>query len=156
MIWTIVQHNPIAGLTFLCCLYTLYRCTRLVGRMRWWEDRYMIGFIGLVSIQQSLKVLRDVGVFELSNPPVERAVDLIVALLFLLALVVAGTQASDHNQTRLRLRLLESNLRFGKHAGEASPPPPPEKLALASQRATRRSFWGHRAGGNAPQSAPPA
>ncbi|MBI5280249.1 MAG: hypothetical protein HY858_01110 [Candidatus Solibacter usitatus] len=139
-IWRMMQANPLAALTLLCCLLTLYKSARLVGHMKWWDDRYLIAFIGLISIEQGLRVLKNEGVIGLGSRPLESAVDLIVAALFLLALMVARTQASDHHQARMTVRLLEANLRNRTPNPAAEDPAglPSDKLARVRRRAARR------------------
>ncbi|MBI5082989.1 MAG: hypothetical protein HZB13_00095 [Acidobacteria bacterium] len=131
-IWSMVQANPLAALTLLCCLLTLYKSARLVGHMRWWEDRYLIAFIGLVSIDQALKVLKSEGVLKVQSRPLESAADLIVAALFFLALMVARTQASDRHQARMTVRLFEANLR-----NRAPGPPTEDQTGLPSDKLAR-------------------
>ena len=139
-IWSMMQANPLAALTLLCCLLTLYKSARLVGHMRWWEDRYLIAFIGLVSIDQGLRVLKSEGVLKAESGPLESAADLIIAALFLLALMVAKTQASDHHQARMTVRLFEANLRNRVPSPPVDEPAglPSDKLARVRRRAARR------------------
>jgi len=106
----IFKTNPVAGLSVLVCLATILWCTVLIRRYRSSKDRYLLGLIGLISVYQSLRVLRDFGIWAMPRlPNLDASVELTVSLLYLLAAVILRASSVDRANTKVRLRLVEAN-----------------------------------------------
>ena len=79
--------SPFLALSFLVCMGTVLWCIILLRRgCHHVADRFLIGFIGLLTIYHSVQILRRGGVFSIPNlGHFDEAVDLLVNALYLIA-----------------------------------------------------------------------
>lgn len=102
--------NACAGLAMLTCMAAILWCIFLMPKLVRGHARFLVGFIGLISIFQGLRILKDAGVWE--PPSLSWFTDLatlIVCGLYLVALFVVQVFGTDYRRTKARLRLSEAN-----------------------------------------------
>jgi hypothetical protein len=102
--------SPFLALSFCVCLGTVAWCLILLRRgCHHVADRYLIGFIGLLAVYQSLQILRRGGVLAMPHlRHFDEAVDLLVNSLYLLAALILRISNHDRFETIFRLRLAEA------------------------------------------------
>lgn len=102
--------SPFLALSFCVCLGTVGWCIILLRRgCHHVADRYLIGFIGLLAVYQSLQILRRGGVIAMPHlRHFDEAVDLLVNSLYLLAALILRISNHDRFETIFRLRLAEA------------------------------------------------
>jgi hypothetical protein len=102
--------SPFLALSFCVCLGTVAWCIILLRRgCHHVADRYLIGFIGLLAVYQSLQILRRGGVIAVPHlRHFDEAVDLLVNSLYLLAALILRISNHDRFETIFRLRLAEA------------------------------------------------
>jgi len=102
--------SPFLALSFCVCLATVTWCIILLRRgCHHISDRFLIGFIGLLSTYQSIQILRRGGVFAIPHLQyIDEAVDLLVNSLYLLAALILRMSNHDRYETIFRLRLAEA------------------------------------------------
>lgn len=106
----IFTNNPFAGITFLICCATVLLAIRMVKQARWKEDRFIVGFLGLLSLHQCLMILRDAGVVPPGWRSAEQVASAVIAALFLTALILLRTQLWQLRNAQMRLRISEMNM----------------------------------------------
>lgn len=102
--------SPFLALSLCVCLGTVGWCIILLRRgCHHVADRYLIGFIGLLAVYQSLQILRRGGVIAVPHlRHLDEAVDLLVNSLYLLAALILRISNHDRFETIFRLRLAEA------------------------------------------------
>jgi PAS domain-containing protein len=106
----IFRHSALLGLAVSLCLATILWCTLLARRQKNPLDRFLAGLLGLISIYQALRILKDSGVLVMPGiPALNGFVDFIVAALYLLAALILKISSIDRASTKVRLRLVEAN-----------------------------------------------
>src|SRR5258708_7530348 len=102
--------SPFLALSFCVCLGTLMWCIILLRRgCHHVADRFLIGFIGLLSVYQSVQILRRGGVLSMTHlRHFDEAVDLLVNSLYLLAALLLRMSNHDRFEKIFRLRLAEA------------------------------------------------
>jgi phosphatidylserine synthase len=106
----VFRSNVFVGLAMCACLAAILWCVFLMPKLTRGPERFLVGFIGLISTFQGLRILKDAGVWEL--PRFSSFADLatlIVCGLCLVALFVVQIFGAEHRRTTLRLRLSEAN-----------------------------------------------
>jgi hypothetical protein len=102
--------SPFLALSFLVCMGTVLWCIILLRRgCHHVADRFLIGFIGLLTIYHSVEILRRGGVFSIPNlGHFDEAVDLLVNSLYLIAALLLRVSNRDRFAAIFRLRLAEA------------------------------------------------
>ena len=102
--------SPFLALSFCVCLATVAWCIILLRRgCHHVADRFLIGFIGLLSVYQSAQILRRGGVLTIPHlHHLDEAVDLLVNSLYLLAALLLRMSNHDRFEAIFRLRLAEA------------------------------------------------
>ncbi|MDP2995863.1 MAG: hypothetical protein Q8N47_00155 [Bryobacterales bacterium] len=104
------RSNVFVGLAICACLAAILWCILLLRKLARGHERFLVGFIGLISIFQGLRILKDAGIWD--PPRFSKFADLatlIVCGLCLAALFVVHIFGTEHRRTTLRLRLSEAN-----------------------------------------------
>lgn len=104
------RSNVFIGLAMCACLAAILWCILLLPKLTRGHERFLVGFIGLISTFQGLRILKDAGIWE--PPRFSKLTDLatlIVCGLCLVALFVVHIFGTEHRRTTLRLRLSEAN-----------------------------------------------
>ena len=122
--------SPFLALSFCVCLGTVTWCIILLRRgCHHIADRFLIGFIGLLSVYQSLQILRRGGVLAIPHMRhFDEAVDLLVNSLYLLAALLLRMSNHDRFETIFRLRLAEAQPVPQLHESLREQPPDPGML----------------------------
>ena len=108
------QKSPPYALSLLVCLVTSLWSARLLRRTADTHERFLVGFVGLISVYEGLRILKDAGFeFALAAQVWADFSTLVVSLLFLLALLVLKIASRDHRRTREHLRLVEATDSLG-------------------------------------------
>ncbi len=104
--------SPFLALSFCVCLGTTVCCIILLRRgCHHVADRFLIGFIGFLSVYQSIQILRRGGVLNIPHlRQLDEAVDLLVTSLYLLATVILRLSNRDRFEKIFRLRLVEAEI----------------------------------------------
>jgi PAS domain-containing protein len=106
----IFRHSALLGLAVSLCLATILWCIALARHQKSALDRFLAGFLGLISTYQALRILKDSGVLVLPGiPALSSFVDFVVAALYLLAALILKISSVDRAATKVRLRLVEAN-----------------------------------------------
>ena len=104
------RSNAFIGLAMCACLAAILWCVLLMPKLARGRERFLVGLIGLISIFQGLRILKDAGVWALPRfSTLTDLATLIVSGLYLVALFVVHVFGSEHRRTTLRLRLSEAN-----------------------------------------------
>ena len=113
----------------LVCLTTISWCFWLLRRAVYDTlDRFLLGFIGLLSIYQGLRVLKEIGVMTVfSNRLVSNFVELTVALLYLLAAVIMRLSSEQRRFSDFQLRAAKAEPRQPLAIPAAAAPPLPKE-----------------------------
>jgi hypothetical protein len=108
------QKSPAEALALLVCLATSMWSARLVPRSGDNHERFLVGFIGLVSVYEGFRILKDAG-FEFASVGQiwSDFSTLVVSMLFLLALLVLKIASHEHRRTKEHLRLVEATDSLG-------------------------------------------
>jgi hypothetical protein len=112
--------SPFLALSFLVCMGTVLWCIILLRRgCHHVADRFLIGFIGLLTIYQSVQILRRGGVLSIPHlRHFDEAVDLLVNSLYLIAALLLRMSTRDRFAAIFRLRLAEAEA--APHAHETA------------------------------------
>jgi PAS domain-containing protein len=101
--------NPLMAFALLMCLATILWCILLIRRQRNSVDKVLTGLLGLISIYESLRILKDSGFAMFAHfHMLEGWVDFVSGCLYLLAALILKTSSGDHAATRVHLRLVEA------------------------------------------------
>lgn len=109
-LWHIFTVKPLAALSVLLCLCTILSCVALERKRPTNRgDRFLIGFLGFLSVYQGLRVLQGAGIIALSaNTRVDDAIEVAVTAFCLLATVMLRLSTIDHLDAESAMRLLRA------------------------------------------------
>src|SRR5258708_39423657 len=101
--------SPFLALSFCVCMGTVLWCIILLRRgCHHVADRFLIGFIGLLTVYQSVNIMRRGGVLAIPHlRHVDEAIDLLVNSLYLIAALLLRMSNHDRFATIFQLRLAE-------------------------------------------------
>ena len=118
-LWHVFLIKPLAALSILICLATILSLFTLERRRPHQPaDRFLIGFLGLLSVYQGLRILQSAGFVALSsNPQLDDAIELLVTVFYLLAALLlrfsSGSRLEAESALRLALRRSSENVAPG-------------------------------------------
>lgn len=106
-LWHIFLIKPFAALSILVCLTTLLLLVSLERRRpQQTADRFLVGFLGLISIYQALRILQSAGFVSLSpSAKLDDAIELIVTVFYLCAAMLLRLTSANHLDAELAMRL---------------------------------------------------
>ena len=109
-LWHIFTVKPLAALSVVLCLATILSCVLLERkRPHQGADRFLIAFLGLLSIYQGMRILHAAGIVKLSvNAKMDDAIDLMVAVFILLATVMMRFATVNHLDAESAMRLVRA------------------------------------------------
>ncbi len=109
-LWHLFTVKPMAALSILLCLATIFSCVVLQRRKpRLGADRFLVAFLGVLSIYQGLRILQSAGIVaHAPNETLNDVIEVSVTAFYLLATVVLRLSASDHLQAQSAIRLLSA------------------------------------------------
>lgn len=107
----IFRASPLMGLALCVCLATILWCIFLARRQQSGLDRVLTGLLGLISIYEAMRVMKDSGIilFPGLNHKLDGWVDFIIAIMYLVAAMFLKVSGSERASTKVRLRLVEAN-----------------------------------------------
>jgi PAS fold len=106
----LLRANPVLALSLLICIATILWCILLTRRQRNGLDKVLTGLLGLITIYESLRILKDSGFGALAHfHALDSWVDFISATLYLVAALILKTSSVDRSATRVHLRLMEAD-----------------------------------------------
>jgi hypothetical protein len=102
--------RPFVALAILVCPLAVLSCWSVLHKRAHKSfDRFLIGFVGLLSISQSVRLLRDCGLLTLpSNRQFNDAIELLVAAFYLLATRTLMLSSDDRVGSGMALRLAKA------------------------------------------------
>ncbi len=120
--------SPLTGLAVLASLATILWCAILLPRVKWPQHRFLVGFVGLTSVYNGLRLVKDAGVDWIGSKLFSDSLpSLIVTLLYVVAVFVLEAFCAEHHITKLRLRVAEASAKDGRA-------PDPEEVARQAAR----------------------
>jgi len=102
--------SPFLAISFCVCLGTVVWCIIMIRRgCHYIADRFLIGFIGLLTIYQSIQILRRGGMIVLPHMrQVDEALDMLVNSTYLIAALLLRMSSKNRFAAMSRLRLVEA------------------------------------------------
>jgi hypothetical protein len=109
-LWHIFTIKPLAAVSIVLCLATILSCVTLERkRPHNGADRFLIAFLGLLSVYQAIRILHAAGIVHLSvNAKLDDAIDLSVAGFYLLATVMLRFATVNHLDAESAMRLVRA------------------------------------------------
>src|SRR5260370_10872712 len=109
-IWHLFLVRPFLALAILICPLAVLSCWSVLHKRAHQSfDRFLIGFVGLLSISQSVRLLRDCGLLTLpSNQHFNDAIELLVAAFYLLSTRTLLLSSDDRVGAGMALRLAKA------------------------------------------------
>jgi len=109
-IWHLFLIRPFVALAILICPVAVLSCWSVLHKRAHKSfERFLIGFVGLLSISQSVRLLRDCGLLTLpSSQQFNDAIELLVAAFYLLATRTLLLSSDDRVGVGLALRLAKA------------------------------------------------
>ena len=106
----IFRASPLLGSALCVCLATILWCIFLTRKQPNGLDKILTGLLGLISIYEALRILKDSGVVSFSGlQKLDGWVDLLIASMCMTAAMILKLSTTDRASTKVRLRLVEAN-----------------------------------------------
>ncbi len=110
LVWKILLTDPWLGLALSACIATMFWCMLILRRRRKGPDRLLAALLGIVSIWQTLRLLRQDGILLISgSPSLDTIADVVVTGVYLIAVVILRFSGRERQATEVHLRLAEAN-----------------------------------------------
>jgi hypothetical protein len=124
-LWHVFLVKPLAALSILISLATIFSLFSLERRRpQHSSDRFLIAFLGLLSVYQAMRILESAGLVSLqSNAKLDDAIELIVTVFYLLAALLLRLSSMNRLDAESALRL-----------ARAAPPRTSRPEAMETQR----------------------
>lgn len=102
--------KPMAALSILLCLATILSCVLLERkRPHLGADRFLIAFLGLLSVYQGMRILQSVGIMNYAvSGRLDDVIDVVVTGIYLVATVMLRYASSDRLQAESAMRLVRA------------------------------------------------
>jgi PAS domain-containing protein len=102
--------DPFAGIAVLLCLATIYWCIRVIRRRQGGTDRFLLGLLGVISVCQALRMLKDLGIWTASDPfhRLEEFTNITTAGLYMIGALLLEISSKDRTSALAHLRLVEA------------------------------------------------
>jgi len=106
-LWRVFLVKPLAAVSILVCLVTIFSCFRLERRRPTQKsDRFLIAFLGLLAIYQGMRILEGAGVLSFSvSGKLDDAIELLVAMFYLIAAMLLRFSSVNRLETESAFRL---------------------------------------------------
>lgn len=107
----VFRTDPLAGASVLLCLGTISWCIRVLPKRQGGIDRFLLGLLGLIAVSQALRILKDAGIWTVSEPihRLDNFVNLITGGLYMIGVLLMEISSKDRISAQVHLRLLEAN-----------------------------------------------
>lgn len=131
-LWHIFLIKPLAALSIVVCLATIYACVKLERkRSQQKSDRFLIAFLGLLAIYQGMRIMQSAGVLTMSHSRLDGAIELIVALVYLGGAMLLRFSSVNRLDAESAFRLVRAAPpRFSPDVTARDLPVPKNALAL--------------------------
>ena len=115
-LWHLFLIKPFAALSILICMVTIFSLFSLERRRPHHKtDRFLIGFLGLLSVYQGMRILESAGLVTLSaNAKLDDAIELMVTVFYLLAALLLRLSSVNRLDAESALRLARARRRQSK------------------------------------------
>lgn len=109
-LWHIFLIRPFAALSIVICLATIFSLFSLERRRpHHATDRFLIAFLGLLSVYQGMRILESAGLVTLSsNARLDDAIELIITVFYLLAALLLKLSSMNRQDAESALRLVRA------------------------------------------------
>jgi hypothetical protein len=109
-LWHIITIKPLAGLSIVLCLATILSCVALERkRPHQKADRFLIAFLGLLSVYQGMRILHASGIMNFSvNAKMDDMIDLSVAVFILFATIMLRFATVNRLDDESAMRLVRA------------------------------------------------
>lgn len=106
-LWRVFLVKPLAALAIVVCLATIFACFKLERRHpRNRSDKFLIAFLGLLSVYQGFRILESVGLLAISiNSQLDDAIELLVTTFYLIAAMLLRFSSLDRLDDESAFRL---------------------------------------------------
>ncbi len=102
--------DPSDGIAVLLYLATIYWCIRVIRRHQGGIDRFLLGLLGVISVCQALRMLKDLGVWTASGPlhRLDEFANITTAGLYMIGALLLEISSIDRTSALAHLRLVEA------------------------------------------------
>jgi PAS domain-containing protein len=101
--------NPFAIVSVLLCLCAITQCAVLMTRLPEGKDRFLVGLMGMLSVQHGVRIIGEVGVlFDWHQPGSDPITNLLIPGLYLSVILLLNRYTAEHRRVRYQLRLSEA------------------------------------------------
>lgn len=109
-LWRVFLIKPLAALSIIVCLVTIFACFRLERkRPQQKSDRFLIAFLGLLAIYQGMRILEGAGVLAMSlNSNLDGAIELLVAMFYLIGAMLLRFSSINRLDAESAFRLVRA------------------------------------------------
>lgn len=109
-LWRVFLIKPLAALSIVVCLITIFSCFRLERRRPTQKsDRFLIGFLGLLAIYQGMRILEGAGVLSFSmSTTLDDAIELLIAMFYLIAAMLMRFSSVNRLEAESAFRLVHA------------------------------------------------
>jgi len=106
-LWRVFLIRPFAAVSVIICMATIYACWTILKRRSHHKlDRFLIGFLGLLSVYEGMRVLEACRLLVLrESTDVHDMLELVVVIFYLMAIVILRLSSDERLNTNLELRL---------------------------------------------------
>ncbi len=108
VLWRLFFTNPVMACELVVCLATIYGCILILHKRHKGPDRFLAALIGIISIWQGMRILREAGVITGSHA-LDTLAELIITTLYLVAAIILRFSVRERKTAQVRLRLEEAN-----------------------------------------------
>jgi hypothetical protein len=109
-LWRLFLIKPLAALSILVCLVTIFACFRLERkRPQQKSDRFLIGFLGILAIYQGMRILQSAGVLAISmGTHFDDAIELVITMFYLIAAMMLRFSSINRLEAESAFRLVRA------------------------------------------------
>lgn len=109
-LWRLFLIKPLAALSIVVCLVTIFACFRLERkRPQQKTDRFLIAFLGILAVYQGMRILESAGVLAISiSTSLDDAIELLVATFYLIATMLLRFSSVNRLDAESAFRLVRA------------------------------------------------
>jgi hypothetical protein len=122
-LWHIFLVKPFAAISLVVCLVTIFFLFQLHRkRPEHKADRFLIAFLGLMSVYEGLRILQEAGILNLrANSALDDTIELLIVCCYLIAALVLKLSNVNHMDALSAMRLLGARPPNSTNQNPASP-----------------------------------
>jgi len=109
-LWRVFLVKPLAALSIVICLVTIFSCFRLERKRPTQKaDRFLIAFLGLLAIYQGMRILESAGVLAISvGAKFDDAIELLITTFYLFAALLLRFSSVNRLEAESAYRLVRA------------------------------------------------